>query len=86
MAPLPRAGKTAGEHRPRDPRRLSWTDRQPVLFEEKVKKRWKGRTPTNKLVFVETEENLLGQVLPVQHQLDRTLVDAGRYCVVGMIS
>jgi tRNA-2-methylthio-N6-dimethylallyladenosine synthase len=35
---------------------------QPVLFEEKYKKRWKGRTPTNKLVFVETEENLLGQV------------------------
>jgi tRNA-2-methylthio-N6-dimethylallyladenosine synthase len=35
---------------------------QPILFEEKVKKRWKGRTPTNKLVFVETEENLLGQV------------------------
>ena len=38
----------------------------PVLFEEKVKKRWKGRTPTNKLVFVETEENLHGQLLPVQ--------------------
>src|SRR5574338_1517576 len=26
-----------------------------VLFEDKVKRRWKGRTPTNKLVFVETE-------------------------------
>lgn len=38
----------------------------PVLFEEKVKKRWKGRTPTNKLVFVETEENLHGQMLPVR--------------------
>jgi tRNA-2-methylthio-N6-dimethylallyladenosine synthase len=38
---------------------------QAILFEEKVKKRWKGRTPTNKLVFVETEENLLGQVRPV---------------------
>ena len=24
-----------------------------VLFEEKVKNRWKGRTPTNKLVFIE---------------------------------
>jgi len=36
-----------------------------VLFEEKVKGRWKGRTPTNKLVFVETEENLLGNILPV---------------------
>jgi tRNA-2-methylthio-N6-dimethylallyladenosine synthase len=37
----------------------------PVLFEEKVKGRWKGRTPTNKLVFVETEENLQGRILPV---------------------
>jgi len=34
----------------------------PILFEEKIKNRWKGRTPTNKLVFVESEENLLGQV------------------------
>jgi len=38
----------------------------PILFEEKAKKRWKGRTPTNKLVFVETEQDLLGQVLPVK--------------------
>ncbi|HNN12467.1 MAG TPA: tRNA (N6-isopentenyl adenosine(37)-C2)-methylthiotransferase MiaB [Anaerolineales bacterium] len=37
-----------------------------VLFEEKVKDRWRGRTPTNKLVFVETEEDLRGKVLPVQ--------------------
>jgi tRNA-2-methylthio-N6-dimethylallyladenosine synthase len=37
----------------------------PVLFEEKVKNRWKGRTPTNKLVFVETDEDLKGRVLPV---------------------
>lgn len=36
-----------------------------VLFEEKVKNRWKGRTPTNKLVFVESEENLMGKILPV---------------------
>ncbi|MBK7317727.1 tRNA (N6-isopentenyl adenosine(37)-C2)-methylthiotransferase MiaB [Candidatus Villigracilis affinis] len=36
-----------------------------VLFEEKVKGRWRGRTPTNKLVFVESEENLRGKVLPV---------------------
>jgi tRNA-2-methylthio-N6-dimethylallyladenosine synthase len=36
-----------------------------VLFEEKVKGRWKGRTPTNKLVFVETEEDLRGKLLPV---------------------
>jgi tRNA-2-methylthio-N6-dimethylallyladenosine synthase len=36
-----------------------------VLFEDKVKNRWKGRTPTNKLVFVESEEDLKGQILPV---------------------
>ncbi len=36
-----------------------------VLFEEKVKGRWKGRTPTNKLVFVESDENLQGQLIPV---------------------
>jgi tRNA-2-methylthio-N6-dimethylallyladenosine synthase len=32
-----------------------------VLFEEKSRDRWRGRTPTNKLVFVESEQNLLGQ-------------------------
>lgn len=37
-----------------------------VLFEENVRGRWKGRTPTNKLVFVESEENLLGQIRSVQ--------------------
>ncbi len=37
-----------------------------VLFEEKVRGRWKGRTPTNKLVFVESELDLRGQTLPVQ--------------------
>ncbi len=37
-----------------------------VLFEEKVKHRWKGRTPTNKLVFVESDGDLRGKVLPVQ--------------------
>jgi tRNA-2-methylthio-N6-dimethylallyladenosine synthase len=36
-----------------------------VLFEDKVKNRWKGRTPTNKLVFVQSEEDLKGQILPV---------------------
>ena len=36
-----------------------------VLFEEKVKNRWKGRTPTNKLVFVETEEDLRGKIVTV---------------------
>jgi tRNA-2-methylthio-N6-dimethylallyladenosine synthase len=37
-----------------------------VLFEEKVKGRWRGRTPTNKLVFVESDEDLRGQVFPVK--------------------
>jgi tRNA-2-methylthio-N6-dimethylallyladenosine synthase len=37
-----------------------------VLFEEKVKGRWKGRTPTNKLVFVESEGDLTGQILPIR--------------------
>jgi len=36
-----------------------------VLFEEKVKGRWKGRTPTNKLVFLETDEDLRGRTIPV---------------------
>jgi len=36
-----------------------------VLFEDKVKNRWRGRTPTNKIIFVETENNLRGKVLPV---------------------
>ncbi len=39
--------------------------RIPVLFEEKVKGRWKGRTPNNELVFVAAEKNLHGQILPV---------------------
>lgn len=33
-----------------------------VLFEEKVRGRWRGRSPTNKLVFVESTENLRAQV------------------------
>jgi tRNA-2-methylthio-N6-dimethylallyladenosine synthase len=37
-----------------------------VLFEEKVKGRWKGRTPTNKLVFLESDEDLRGKSLPVK--------------------
>ncbi len=49
-----------------------------VLFEDKVKGRWRGRTPTNKLVFMESEEDLRGRILPVDHHLDRTVVHAGR--------
>ena len=37
-----------------------------VLFEDKVRDRWKGRTPTNKLVFLESDEDLRGRVMPVQ--------------------
>ena len=37
-----------------------------VLFEEKVKGRWRGRTPTNKLVFVESEEDLRGRIESVK--------------------
>lgn len=40
--------------------------RVPVLFEDKHKNRWRGRTPTNKLVFVETDNNLKGVVKDVQ--------------------
>lgn len=36
-----------------------------VLFEDKVKGRWRGRTPTNKIVFVESEDELRGKILPV---------------------
>ncbi len=36
-----------------------------VLFEDKVKGRWRGRTPTNKIVFVESEDDLRGKVMPV---------------------
>ena len=38
----------------------------PILFEELVRGRWKGRTPTNKLVFVESPADLRGKVLPVE--------------------
>lgn len=37
-----------------------------VLFEEQVRDRWRGRTPTNKLVFVETDEDLRAQVREVR--------------------
>jgi tRNA-2-methylthio-N6-dimethylallyladenosine synthase len=38
----------------------------PVLFEGRNKGRWRGRTPTNKIVFAESDTNLLGEVLPVR--------------------
>jgi tRNA-2-methylthio-N6-dimethylallyladenosine synthase len=36
-----------------------------VLFEENVRGRWRGRTPTNKLVFAESAEDLRGQLRQV---------------------
>lgn len=45
----------------------TYLDRQvSVLFNGKSKTRWRGRTPTNKLVFVETDEDLLGQVREIK--------------------
>jgi tRNA-2-methylthio-N6-dimethylallyladenosine synthase len=37
-----------------------------VLFEDKVKGRWKGRTITNKLVFIEADDDLTGKTLSVR--------------------
>jgi tRNA-2-methylthio-N6-dimethylallyladenosine synthase len=54
-----------------------------VLFEEIVRGRWRGRTPTNKLVFVQTEGDLRGQVRKVQiiwtgpWSMQATLPDGG---------
>ena len=48
-----------------------------VLFEEKVKARWRGRTETNKLVFVESEAELRGQVLEVK------ILWAGPWSMIG---
>ena len=38
----------------------------PVLFEGRIRGRWRGRTPTNKLVFTESENDLRGQIHPVK--------------------
>jgi tRNA-2-methylthio-N6-dimethylallyladenosine synthase len=51
-----------------------------VLFEEKVHNRWRGRTVTNKLVFVETEDNLRGEIRPVE--ITRT----GPWSMIGQIT
>jgi len=37
-----------------------------VLFEEKSRDRWRGRTKTNKLVFVESNQDLLGKECDVK--------------------
>lgn len=51
-----------------------------VLFEERVRRRWKGRTETNKLVFVESEFDLRGQILPVR------ITWAGPWSMLGEIT
>jgi tRNA-2-methylthio-N6-dimethylallyladenosine synthase len=52
----------------------------PVLFEEKVKNRWKGRTPTNKLVFGESDGDLRGVTKDV------TINWTGPWSMIGEIS
>ncbi|MGD0708803.1 MAG: tRNA (N6-isopentenyl adenosine(37)-C2)-methylthiotransferase MiaB [Anaerolineaceae bacterium] len=52
----------------------------PVLLEEQVKGRWKGRTPTNKLVFAEAADDLCGQIKPV------TITRAGAWSMNGSIA
>ncbi len=50
-----------------------------VLFEEKVKGRWKGRTPTNKLVFVESASDLKRRLAPA------TITWAGPWSMQGTL-
>ncbi len=52
----------------------------PILFESKVKDRWKGRTPTNKLVFLESNADLQGQVLPVK------IIRTGPWSMLGELT
>jgi len=52
----------------------------PILFEDKVKKRWRGRTPTNKLVFVENDADLRGQELPVK------IIRTGPWSMLGELA
>ncbi|MCB2209430.1 tRNA (N6-isopentenyl adenosine(37)-C2)-methylthiotransferase MiaB [bacterium] len=52
----------------------------PVLFEEKSRGRWRGRTPTNKLVFVETDQDLLGQ------ELDVHITWTGPWSMIGKVN
>ncbi len=50
---------------------------QPVLFEGNSKGRWRGRTPTNRLVFVEDPSDLTGQIRNVR------ITWAGPWSMVG---
>lgn len=51
-----------------------------VLFEEKSRGRWRGRTPTNKLVFVETDQDLLGQ------ECDVKIYWTGPWSMIGVLA
>jgi len=50
-----------------------------VLFESRSRGRWRGRTPTNKLVFAESLEDLLGQERLV------TISWAGPWSMIGSV-
>ncbi len=50
-----------------------------VLFENKVRNRWRGRTPTNKLVFVDSDADLRGQLCKV------TITFTGPWSMQGVI-
>jgi len=52
----------------------------PVLFEYKVKTRWYGRSPTNRVVFVESDEDLQGQ------ERDVTVTWTGPWSLIGELS
>jgi len=51
-----------------------------VLFEGKSRDRWRGRTKTNKLVFVESQENLRGK------ECDVTITWTGPWSMVGTLT
>lgn len=51
-----------------------------VLFEEKKRGRWRGRTPTNKLIFAESEEDLLGK------ERDVLIKWTGPWSMIGTVS
>jgi len=51
----------------------------PVFFDGKSKDRWRGRTPTNKLVFVDDNVNLLGKIMDVE------ITWAGPWSMIGAI-
>lgn len=52
----------------------------PVLFEYKVKQRWYGRTPTNRVVFVDADEDLRGQ------ERDVMITWTGPWSLIGELS